>query len=101
MPVTGNLAQGELPESSMIPFFTFLAAFLTAVILIPLAKRLAVHLGLVALPGGRRQHEGRIPKLGGLPLFFGYLAGILLICIVHPKVFPSKIKAKRSHTRRF
>lgn len=46
----------------------------TAVLVVPLARRLSFRLGILARPGGRRQHEGMIPKLGGLPL----LAGLLL-----------------------
>lgn len=34
---------------------------------------------VVALPGGRRQHAGAIPKLGGIAIFGAYLAAIVLI----------------------
>lgn len=63
----------------MVYFVTFVAAFFTAVLLTPLAKRLSFRWGIVAEPGGRRLHHGRIPKLGGIPLFGGYMVGILLI----------------------
>ncbi len=63
----------------MIYSFVFLAAWITAVVLTPLARRLSFRWGIVAQPGGRRLHKGLIPKLGGIPLFFGYLAGIILI----------------------
>jgi len=51
------------------------AAFLTT----PLARRLSLHWRIVAEPGGRRQHQGIIPKLGGIPLLIGYLAAMPLI----------------------
>lgn len=57
----------------------FAVALVTAVLVTPIAKRLSVRFGIVAEPGGRRQHHGRIPKLGGIPLFAGYLAGIILV----------------------
>lgn len=65
--------------SDMVYLITFAAALGTAVLATPLAKQLSFRLGIVAEPGGRRQHHGRIPKLGGIPVFAGYLAGILLI----------------------
>jgi len=37
--------------------------------LAPVAIRLGKRFGLVAVPGGRRRHEGRIPRIGGLSLF--------------------------------
>ncbi len=57
----------------------FAAALGTAVLITPFAKQLSFRLGIIAEPGGRRQHHGRIPKLGGIPIFAGYMAGILLV----------------------
>lgn len=62
----------------MIGLIVFFGAMATAVWLVPLAKRLSFKFGIVALPGGRRLHHGRIPKLGGLPVVAGYAVGILL-----------------------
>lgn len=56
------------------------AAFLTT----PLARRLSFHWRIVAEPGGRRQHKGIIPKLGGIPLFIGYVAAMPLIYWIVP-----------------
>lgn len=42
-------------------------------------KRLAPKLGLVDLPGGRKQHEGIIPVVGGLALFLGFTIGCLTL----------------------
>ena len=47
----------------------FLAALIAAFFLTPLVRRLSLHWGIVAEPGGRRQHAGTIPKLGGLAVF--------------------------------
>jgi len=63
----------------MTYLIVFLMALFMAVIFTPLAKRISFKFGMVAVPGGRRKHQGRIPKLGGVPIFVGYLAGILLI----------------------
>ena len=51
------------------------AAFLTT----PLARRLSLRWEIVARPGGRRLHQGIIPKLGGIPLLSGYLAAMPFI----------------------
>ncbi|MBK9054403.1 MAG: undecaprenyl/decaprenyl-phosphate alpha-N-acetylglucosaminyl 1-phosphate transferase [Chloroflexi bacterium] len=51
------------------------AAFLTT----PLARYLSLRWRIVAEPGGRRQHQGSIPKLGGIPLLIGYLAAMPFI----------------------
>lgn len=58
---------------------TFCAALLAAAAATPPVRRLSFHLGLVARPGGRRQHSGDVPKLGGIPLLVGLAAGTLLI----------------------
>ena len=63
----------------MIYLLVFLLSALIAIAAIPLARRLAERFGIVAIPGGRRKHKGNIPTLGGIPIFAGYLAGILLI----------------------
>lgn len=53
---------------------TFGAAFGVSVALTLAARPLSRRVGIVARPGGRRQHQGVIPKLGGLPLMGGLLA---------------------------
>lgn len=63
----------------MIYLAIFFFPLLIAVGTIPIARRVSQRLGIVAVPGGRRKHEGLIPTLGGIPIFVGYLAGILLI----------------------
>ncbi len=63
----------------MVYVVTFVAALMTAVLFTPLARRLSLRLQVVAQPGGRRKHHGRVPKLGGIPVLLGYLAGIMLV----------------------
>ena len=46
--------------------------------LTPVAARLSRRVGIVAVPGGRRQHEGIVPRLGGLPIFAGFMIAVLL-----------------------
>jgi len=65
----------------MIPARSFALAFAIAwlgtVLLTPLAIWLGRRLGIEAVPGGRRKHEGRIVRIGGLALYPALLAAIL------------------------
>ena len=56
----------------------FGVAFLLAVIITPLSARLGHRLGLVATPGGRRQHEGMIPRTGGIPIYIAFVGAVLV-----------------------
>jgi UDP-GlcNAc:undecaprenyl-phosphate GlcNAc-1-phosphate transferase len=79
-------------HSSLITLMTYTliltATFLLALLFTPLARRLSLRLGIVAEPGGRRKHAGRIPKLGGLAIFGAWLAGVLLLLWLAPPVEP-------------
>lgn len=48
----------------------------------PLAARLGQRLGLVDRPGGRRRHQGVIPRTGGLALFAGFFVTLLLLLLL-------------------
>lgn len=67
----------------------FFAALIAASSLTPLVKRLALHWGIMAAPGGRRKHARPIPKLGGLAIFGGWVAGVLLIYWLLPPQEPN------------
>ena len=60
----------------------FSAAFFSAILLTPLAMNLSRRWGILALPGGRRKHAGRIPQLGGIPVVGGFLIGGLLAFLI-------------------
>ncbi len=72
----------------MVYFLIFLVPLAVALLTTPWAGRLAQRWGIVARPGGRRQHEGTVPKLGGLPLLLAYLVGIGLIYWLLPPTTP-------------
>ena len=44
-------------------------AFLLCAVVLPLAMPLARRVGLVDHPGGRKDHDGAIPVIGGLVIF--------------------------------
>lgn len=59
------------PTPAFVIVFTL--AFSTTLGLMPLAIAWGERLNVVAVPGGRRQHRGRISKLGGVAVFFGFI----------------------------
>jgi UDP-GlcNAc:undecaprenyl-phosphate GlcNAc-1-phosphate transferase len=58
--------------------------WVAALLLTPAAQRLSHRWGIVARPGGRRLHQGDIPKLGGLPLLLAFLVGVGLVYWLRP-----------------
>ncbi len=72
----------------MIYVIVFASTFVAALLLTPLVQRLSLRWGIVATPGGRRHHEGRIPKLGGLAIFFAWIIGVVLIYRFLPPIEP-------------
>ncbi|MCB8920029.1 MAG: undecaprenyl/decaprenyl-phosphate alpha-N-acetylglucosaminyl 1-phosphate transferase [Ardenticatenaceae bacterium] len=62
----------------------FLASFLAVALVTPQVRALSFRLGMVARPGGRRQHQGEIPKLGGLALLVGLMVGTALVYLLFP-----------------
>ena len=53
-------------------FFLF-TAFFTALLLVPLARRLAFRFHFFDKPGGRKQHERAVPPVGGLVIFPAFM----------------------------
>ncbi len=62
-----------------MPFLlVFIAAFLLALALTPLARRLGQRYGFVAAPGGRRRHAGTKSRLGGAALYVAFVVTAVL-----------------------
>ncbi len=68
----------------MIYLLTFGAALLVAAVLTPVARWLAFRHDIVAIPGGRRKHKGKMPILGGIPVFGAFAVGSMLIYWLSP-----------------
>lgn len=66
----------------MIYLLTLLTALLLTAALTPLAMVLGRRWGLVDEPGGRRRHQGIIPRTGGLALFGGFFLTVLLTLLL-------------------
>jgi UDP-GlcNAc:undecaprenyl-phosphate GlcNAc-1-phosphate transferase len=62
-----------------MPFLVvFAAAFVLALSLTPLTRRLGERYGFAVVPGGRRKHAGMKSRLGGLALFVAFVATAVL-----------------------
>ncbi|MFI4957135.1 MAG: MraY family glycosyltransferase [Gammaproteobacteria bacterium] len=54
-------------------------AFLVAAVAIVLLKLMAVKVGLLDMPGGRKDHAIATPLVGGIAIYLGLIAGMLLL----------------------
>lgn len=59
-----------------------IATFIFSVLIMPVMKRIAHHIGAIDIPrrdeGNRHIHKKPIPKLGGVGIFFAFLFGYML-----------------------
>ena len=46
--------------------------------IIPLVKKIAIHIGALDIPDARKVHTKPIPRLGGLGIFVGFLIGYMI-----------------------
>lgn len=65
--------------SANFPFPSMAVAFLVTVTFMFALRPLAQRLHLVDRPGGRKSHDGDVPIIGGIAMFIGVFAGLLLI----------------------
>jgi UDP-GlcNAc:undecaprenyl-phosphate GlcNAc-1-phosphate transferase len=63
----------------MMYVIIFFVAFTLSVLAIPLCIKLAFRWGVTDRPGGRRMHQGEVPRLGGIALFTGFVGAGLLV----------------------
>jgi len=55
-----------------------LITFVVSLLLVPIAKKIANHVGAVDLPNERKIHKEPMPRMGGLAIFGGFLFGYVL-----------------------
>ncbi|PKL77457.1 MAG: undecaprenyl-phosphate alpha-N-acetylglucosaminyl 1-phosphate transferase [Candidatus Melainabacteria bacterium HGW-Melainabacteria-1] len=66
---------------------TFLIAWLTADLMVPVVRRFAYMVGKVDKPGTRKIHKDPIPRMGGIAICVGCYASLLGIEYLHPGYF--------------
>lgn len=60
-------------------FLIILVCFIASVIITPLIKRVAFHIGAVDKPDNKRKvHHKVMPRLGGLAIFLSFMLGVML-----------------------
>ena len=60
-------------------YFSLIAAFAATVALVFLLRPVARSLDFVDRPGGRKQHSGEVPVIGGLAMFIGLVLGLSVL----------------------
>ena len=60
----------------MLYLIVFAGALAAALLLTPVSRWLSFRFGVLAKPGGRRRHDGRMPKLGGVAVMGAFLVGV-------------------------
>ena len=63
--------------------FTFLLAFLFALVATPLVKKMALRYNLVDDPSNRKVHELALPRIGGVAIFFAFLFPFTLFFLIN------------------
>ena len=61
----------------LVYFVPFFIALIVAYALTPSVKKLAIKVGAVDRPNARKVHTHIIPRLGGLAIYIGFLAGVM------------------------
>ena len=60
-------------------YVSLVVAFIAAILLTPLVKRLAFRLGAVDAPNYRKVHARIMPRLGGLAIYFAFIIGFFFL----------------------
>jgi UDP-GlcNAc:undecaprenyl-phosphate GlcNAc-1-phosphate transferase len=74
----------------------FAIALIVSAAVTPLARLLGLRTGLVDRPGGRRQHEGAVSRLGGLALYAGFTLAVLATVLLPAGWFPPRLDPKET-----
>lgn len=62
-------------------FLSILVAILVSFLCIYLLRPVALHIGLVDTPGGRKKHVNPVPLIGGIAIFLGFCFSLLCLNI--------------------
>ena len=59
-------------------FLIVFVSFLASALLVPFAKKCAIHVNAIDMPNARKVHKKPIPRMGGLAIFGSFLLGYML-----------------------
>ena len=58
-------------------YYIILITFVSSLILVPLIKKVAIHVNALDIPNKRKIHKKPMPRLGGLAIFLSFLVGYM------------------------
>lgn len=59
-------------------FTIVIVTFIASLVLVPISKKIAIHIGAMDEPSARKIHKVPMPRLGGLAIFLSFLLGYIL-----------------------
>ena len=59
-------------------FVIVIVTLLTSLILVPIIKKVAIHVNAMDEPNARKIHKVPMPRLGGLAIYLAFLLGYML-----------------------
>ncbi|WP_191560044.1 glycosyltransferase family 4 protein [Metabacillus idriensis] len=65
---------------------TFLLTLTLSVVSVPFVIKLAKRIGVVDIPNKRKVHAKAVPRLGGLAIYFAFLAGFVFISLMYDQL---------------
>ncbi len=77
-------------KTAMIFLLVFATGLVVAIALTPLVEQVALRTGAVDRPASRRVHDKPTPRLGGLSLFFAFLAAVG-VSLTYPRSDPNEL----------
>jgi UDP-GlcNAc:undecaprenyl-phosphate GlcNAc-1-phosphate transferase len=75
-----------------LPAFVLIFGLALAVSLLlsPVARRLGMRFQVEDVPGGRRKHRGRMPRLGGIAMYGGFTVAVIATLVLPGAWFPPR-----------
>ena len=59
-------------------FYIVIITFICSLVLVPIVKKIAYHIGAIDYPNERKMHTKPTPRLGGLAIFLSFMIGYVL-----------------------
>lgn len=59
-------------------FYIVLITFISSALIMPLIKKIAIHIDAMDMPNKRKVHTSPIPRIGGLGIFISFILGYML-----------------------
>ena len=59
-------------------FLIVLVTFVSSIIMVPIMRKVAIHVNALDRPNARRINKVAMPTLGGLAIFFSFMLGYML-----------------------